>query len=339
MIGQPARDRTLDKRPDGIWRGAFFSMASPCELLARTQRKSTAAKALELVSEEAWRIEAKFSRYRDDSVVAEIHRARGSWVSLDDETNRLLLFAQQVWELSSGSFDITSGVLRRAWSFQPGSAPPDQASVERLLPLIGWSRVEFRPPKIRLPEGMEIDLGGIGKEYAVDRAAELVSNLEGEFLVNFGGDLRAVTQQAHDHSAHGELRSDLSDASTSWADSTSPTGSSSPADSTSPTGATGWTVGVESPAVDDVAIAEIHLASGALATSGDSKRAVVHGGTRYGHVLDPRTGWPVPHAPRSVTVHAPTCVEAGMLATLALLQGENAESFLEEQGFRHWCVR
>ncbi|MEZ4647940.1 MAG: FAD:protein FMN transferase [Candidatus Eisenbacteria bacterium] len=331
MIERPPRDRTLDRRPDGIWRGAFFSMASPCELLARTEKKSTAEKALALVSDEAWRIETKFSRYREDSVVAEIHRARGSWITLDDETTRLLLFAQQVWELSSGSFDITSGVLRRAWSFQPGSVPPDQESVEQLLPLVGWSRVDFDPPKIRLPEGMEIDLGGIGKEYAVDRAAELVGQLEGAYLVNFGGDLRAVPprdgrQTTERFRAHDEPPG---------------AGPESSDDRSGPAreSAIGWSVGVESPLADEVAIAELQLTSGALATSGDAKRAVVHGGVRYGHVLDPRTGWPVPGAPRSVTVHAPTCVEAGMVATLALLQGPDAESFLEEQGFRHWCVR
>jgi thiamine biosynthesis lipoprotein len=60
---------------------------------------------------------------------------------------------------------------------------------------------------------------------------------------------------------------------------------------------------------------------------------------RYSHILDPRSGWPVAQAPRSVTVAAGRCVEAGMLATFALLQGAGAESFLREQGVRYWCMR
>lgn len=60
---------------------------------------------------------------------------------------------------------------------------------------------------------------------------------------------------------------------------------------------------------------------------------------RYSHILDVRTGWPVPQVPRSVTVAAGSCVEAGMLATLAMLEGSAAESFLSEQGVRHWCLR
>jgi thiamine biosynthesis lipoprotein len=60
---------------------------------------------------------------------------------------------------------------------------------------------------------------------------------------------------------------------------------------------------------------------------------------RYGHILDPRSGWPVRDTPRSVSVAAASCVEAGMLATFAMLRGGDAESFLEEQGVRYWCLR
>lgn len=62
-------------------------------------------------------------------------------------------------------------------------------------------------------------------------------------------------------------------------------------------------------------------------------------GVRYGHILDPRTGWPPEDAPRSVTVHAPTCLEAGLLSTLAVLQGKHAEDFLREQGVPWWIHR
>jgi thiamine biosynthesis lipoprotein len=83
----------------------------------------------------------------------------------------------------------------------------------------------------------------------------------------------------------------------------------------------------------------LELAAGALATSGDTYRHIVKDGRRFGHVLDPRTGWPVVGAPRSVTVHAATCTEAGLLAKLALLRGTEAENFLKSEGVRAWCVR
>ena len=83
----------------------------------------------------------------------------------------------------------------------------------------------------------------------------------------------------------------------------------------------------------------LELEHGALATSGDSRRYLLKDGVRFGHILDPRTGWPVAGSPRSVTVAASSCTEAGLLATLALLQGERATEFLEQEGVRYWLVQ
>jgi thiamine biosynthesis lipoprotein len=77
---------------------------------------------------------------------------------------------------------------------------------------------------------------------------------------------------------------------------------------------------------------------GALATSGDSHRFLLKNGIRYGHVLDPRTGWPVQGSPRSVTVAASSCTEAGLLSTMAMLKGSQARQFLEEQQVRFWLL-
>jgi thiamine biosynthesis lipoprotein len=100
-----------------------------------------------------------------------------------------------------------------------------------------------------------------------------------------------------------------------------------------------WRVGVEAVDATATAARQIDLSVGALATSGDAHRYLLKGGKRYGHILDPTTGWPVDGAPRSVTVAAETCTQAGMLATLALLQGRDAESFLEAQGVQFWALR
>jgi thiamine biosynthesis lipoprotein len=83
----------------------------------------------------------------------------------------------------------------------------------------------------------------------------------------------------------------------------------------------------------------LEIATGALATSGDSRRYLQKDGIRYSHILDPRSGWPVESAPRSVTVAADTCTEAGMLSTLAMLEGYNAETFLDGEGAMYWCRR
>ena len=90
---------------------------------------------------------------------------------------------------------------------------------------------------------------------------------------------------------------------------------------------------------DVIAERDLQLRAGALATSGDARRFLLKDGVRYGHILDPRTGWPVRGAPRSVSVAAPSCTEAGVLSTLAMLQGAGAEAWLAAQAVPHWIVR
>lgn len=295
------RRGTALSRTDTGWCGSFPAMASPCEILIEEASAGGARRLLDLASREAWRIEAKFSRYRSDGIVHRINAADGRPVEVDEETARLLDFAAECHALSDGRFDITSGVLRRAWKFDGGDALPAQERIDELLPRIGWEKARWEPPVLTLPAGMEIDLGGVGKEYAVDRTLELLrTETSGAVLVNFGGDL-AVS---------GPRRGDRP-----------------------------WRVGVESLRPEAGAAREIDLFRGGLATSGDANRFLEKDCVRYSHVLDPRTGWPVPGAPRSVTVLANTCTEAGLLATMALVRGEEAEAFLAESGARHWCLR
>jgi thiamine biosynthesis lipoprotein len=274
-------------------------MASPCEVHLAGVDRATAARALEIVAAEARRIEAKWSRYRAFNVVHQINGADGQTVVVDDETARLIDYAAALHELSGGRFDVTSGVLREAWNFDGSDRLPEPARVAALLERVGWRRARWSAPELTLEPGMQIDFGGIGKEYAVDSAAAAVRHLTTSCLLNFGGDLLALGPSA---------------------------------------GGRPWRVGIEALAGGGAA-RELELARGALATSGDSRRFLVKDGKRYGHVLDPRTGWPVEGAPRSVTVAAPTCTQAGMLATFALLHGADAEAFLAREGVQHWCLR
>ncbi len=275
-------------------------MASPCEVLVESSARDAATAAARAVAAEAWRIEDKFSRYRDDNIVHRINSSGGEPVSVDEETARLLDFAATLHQLSNGRFDITSGVLREVWHFDGSDRVPRPDVVRAILERVGWDRVTWDPPVLTLRKGMQIDLGGIGKEYAVDRCiAVLQSAIDVPGLVNFGGDL-AVTGAPRIRPA--------------------------------------WKVAIEGPATGSPERL-IDLRQGALATSGDARRFLVKDGVRYGHILDPGTGWPIADAPKSVTVAADTCTQAGMLSTLAMLRGADAESFLESQGVLFWCRR
>ena len=275
--------------------GRFAAMASPCEVLVDTDDETLAASALHLARAEAERIERTFSRYRSGNIVHRINNARGTPVAVDAETALLIDYAAACHALSEGLFDITSGVLRRVWRFDGSDRVPDAASVREALRHVGWHRVTWADRVLTMPAGMEIDFGGIGKEYAVDRSASLIAAaIPDPFLVNFGGDLFASRPRR---------------------------------------GGRAWGVGLDDPErPGETHLERIDLPRGGLATSGDARRFVRHEGRRLGHILDPRTGWPIEGAPRSVTVIASTCVEAGTLSTLAFLQGPRAASFLEKQG-------
>ena len=296
----PDETMIVEARGANLLAVKFTAMASPCEVLLPSMGHHAALAIGAIAAQEAWRIEKKFSRYRDDSVTAWIHRHRGTPIDVDEETASLIDFASQCFELSEGLFDITSGVLRRAWRFDGSDRIPERRAVEALLPLIGFGKLHWDAPRLLLPPGMELDFGGIGKEYAVDRAYELLAARDWTpFLVNFGGDLRANRPPSHGP----------------------------------------WQVGIERPDTEREPKLLLDLEQGALATSGDSRRYLLKDGVRYGHILDPATGWPVRGAPRSVTVAASSCTEAGLLATMALLQGDGAQAYLDDQGVRYWLLQ
>lgn len=279
----------------------FRAMATPCEVLIESKETATAEAAAHAVEMEARRIEHKFSRYTNDSVVGRINAAGGKEITVDAETAHLLNFSDECFRVSAGLFDITSGVLRRVWRFDGSNRVPSEAQISVLTQLVGWEKVRWNPPVIMLPEGMEIDLGGLAKEYAVDRALGALGEITtSPALVNFGGDLRVS----------GPRRQGAR-----------------------------WKVAIESVDTEGQMAGLLELADGAIATSGDARRFLLKDGVRYGHILNPRTCRPVTDAPRSVTVAAATCVEAGMIATLAVLQGGGAEAFLKREAVRAWCIR
>ncbi len=286
---------------DEIWIGRFEAMASPCEVLVDTPDKDLAQKILDLAVQETRRIEQKYSRYRDDNIVYQINNANGKVIEVDSETAGLLNYAKQCYELSEGMFDVTSGVLRKAWKFDGSDNIPSQQIVAKALSKVGWSKIKWKPPILQLKPGMEIDFGGVCKEYAVDRTALIISTLNiHSVLVNYGGDLVAL----------------------------GPRSSGKP-----------WEIGLQSPdRTSTEMIGKIELSRGGVATSGDLHRFLLKDGVRYSHILNPKTGWPVEKAIRQVTVLGNTCMEAGMLATFALLQGEDAEIFIKAQGVEYRIV-
>jgi len=273
-------------------------MGSRCEIRLYAAAEERAAAGARAAIADVQRLEAKYSRYRNDSATAEINRvaAAGGAIDVDEETATLLDYAATCHGQSEGLFDLTSGVLREAWGPER-SALPDADTLERLLARVGWSKVRWQRPRLAFgASGMEIDFGGVVKEYAADRAAVICA--EAGFrhgLVDLGGDIKIIGPH--------------------------------------PDGAP-WVVGIQHPRIADAVMATLDVSYGAVATSGDYERFFQIDGKRYCHILSPRTGMPV-RGLAGVSVAAEECVVAGSATTIAMLMEDRGPAWLDEVGLPH----
>ena len=210
---------------------------------------------------------------------------------MDTETQALLDLAGRLWDASGGLFDITSGPLRQAWDFRAdGAADPTRIDSARLL--VGWEKIEWQASSLHLPTpGMEIDLGGLAKEYAADSAISLMRNLNvTSALIELAGDVATI--------------GDSEDG-------------------------TPWRVGVQDPdGVGSLCTVQLSIAqpSPRVATMPDGLTIKV---STMATCSTPRTGWPV-GGPSSVSVLDSHCLTAGAVATVACLHSEeHAHAWLE----------
>jgi thiamine biosynthesis lipoprotein len=285
---------------DAIHRTVFEAMASRCEVRLAAPDLRTAQRLMRQAIDEVRRIETKYSRYRPDSIVSRINAAAGkAAVTCDRETMDLLGYAGALFGASGGLFDITSGVLRRAWDFRRPKVPRADA-LEPLLALVGWHKVQCEAEAVLLRQtGMEIDFGGFGKEYAADRAAAVLADAGVRHgYVNLGGDMRFLGPQMDGRP---------------------------------------WSIGIQDPRDPEGVVATIPVSQGALATSGDYERYFELDGRRYCHILDPRSGMPVRYW-RSVSVLAPLSIAAGSCSTIAMLKQQDGIHFLNASDMRYLAV-
>ena len=263
--------RMLETVEDG-WRGRFKAFGLRAEVRLRDATPATAREALRLVSEECWRVQAAFSLHGAESLVRAANAGAGGWVPTGREFDRLLDFADTCFRLSRGRFDISRPIAQRAEAGVPDAG--------------GWSRIERKRGRLRLPPGLSIDFGAMAREYALDRALFIARQVHaGDLLLRVGAEAAVEAESVP------------------------------------------WRLATASP--DESGPDAIELLSGAIATRSAVSRTD----------SDAADVEPDGSAPRAITVVAPQCIQAGMLATLALLNGANAERFLGEQGVRFWCQR
>ncbi len=268
----------------GLHKLTFQAMSTVCRVHFRAPTAGLARDFQDAALRWVAGFEAQYSRFIPNSLIGRINAAAGrDWVEVDAETDALFNLCQEMIFFTRGAFDPSSLPLIRLWNWKANPpVVPDAAQIQTARELVGWRKLKRRRGAIHLPQaGMGLDLGGIGKEYAVDRVLMLAQQRGIEnVLVDFGSDVRV----------HGE-----------------------------PPEQGAWHVGLEDPRQPGRCWTGVAVTNHAVATSGDYLRHFLHGGRRYGHILDPRTGYPVNNGTLAVSVVAPHCTLAGILATTACI--------------------
>jgi thiamine biosynthesis lipoprotein len=277
---------------------AFKVMGGPARLVIEhpAAHAASARAACQTVEGLLRDLETRYSRYRENSLISQINRlaGTGTLTPVDEETLALLEFCGRLWEQSHGLFDPTAGILRQVWDFSSGRQG-DVSELPDLLAKVDWSKLVQSAQGVGLRDvGMELDLGGIVKEYGADKAAQSLRNHGfNHALIELAGDVVAVGSK---------------------------------------TSGAPWHVGITDPEAPSKTLVTIELTNCALATSGNYQRFIEINGRRYSHFLSPQSGWPVEGA-ASVSVISDRCLTAGAVATVACLHsGTDAAAWLNKAG-------
>jgi FAD:protein FMN transferase len=267
--------------------GSFFEVCLPASMPGAV---SLACHALDLIEE----LEAQLTVYRDDSEVSELNRtAHLAPVRVERRLFALLESAVAVSRETEGAYDVTSGALSEAWGFVKGpKRVPDEETLARARACSGWQHLRFDRETMTVGfdrEGVRINLGSIGKGYAIDRAIELIRD-------------HSLVDSALVHGGRSSLFA-----------LGSPPGQF----------AGRWEIALRNPFEPEVPLGVLRLRNRGLGTSGAAFQQFVVDKKVYGHIIDPRTGVPA-QGPASVTVLAPTAAVADALSTAFYLLGPDA---------------
>src|SRR5450755_574097 len=252
------------------------------ELLADDAAKGSAA--IDAVMAEMRRIDELMSHYKPESELSQINlRAAAEPVHVDRELFDLLKLSQHFSEITGGAFDITYAGVGRLYDYRL-HIKPTEAQIQAALPSVNWRNLLLDPDKLTVKfarPGMRIDVGGIGKGYAVDRCIAILQSLGFHHaLVTAGGDSRIIGDR------DGRP----------------------------------WVIGIRHPDDPNKIVTRLPLVDTAMSTSGDYYRYFDANGVRYHHIIDPRTGHSASRV-RSATILGPTATETDGLSKTAFVLG------------------
>jgi FAD:protein FMN transferase len=264
---------------------SFTSMGTVATVTVPEQYRDRLEPLTDSIKKEFRRLEALLTTYQPDSEISRLAQSAGAPQPVSPDTMRILELSKRYGELSGGAFDVTVAPLVRLWGFgvRPPNNPPEPDQIEAQRRFVDFRRISLGQGTASLPPGMSVDLGGIGKGYAIDVALGLMRAAGiPAAMMDFGGNIRVLGQ---------------------------------------PEPGENWTIGVRDPFDHEQLIGKLSLPDGtAVATSGNYERFVEMGGRRYGHIVDPRTGVPV-EGMAGTTAIAPDAAMSDALSTSMFVLG------------------
>lgn len=273
------------------------AMACEFELLFNLHQYSQSGAAAMLAFQLIDDLEDQMTVYRSQSEVSLLNAtAPANWVQVESGLYGLLKKSLQINQDTNRAFDITAGPLSKVWGFDKRSgALPDETAITAALDCVGMERIEFDDETFSIrfcSSDVSINLNGIGKGHALDEVARLFESKSiGDFVIH-GGQSSVL--------ARGSSSPDLKRHESSESAGTALLN--------------GWDVGVSHPTLPGVRLGQFRLRDRALGTSGTARQGFFHNGKRYGHIIDPRSGWPAGHV-LSTTVVSNSAALSDALAT------------------------
>lgn len=282
----------------GLFKLKFKALGTVCEVQFRAESVEIAKEYRKLALGWLRDFEERWSRFKQTSLLCRINAEAGrSAVEITGADEEILKLCEHTFEISEGLNDPTSLPLTSLWdrAGREDRMPSDE-EIEEAKKLISWPTVEWGNGRVFLPEkGMALEIGGFGKEYAVDRLIDFAKRLDiVDCLVDLGRDVAALGQ---------------------------------------PPNGPVWVIGIEDAREEDAAAFRLAVSGKGLATSGNGRRFRMIGGRKFGHIIDPRSGWPAENNLLTASCLADDCLTAGLLSTNACIIGEKKGMEAVERSF------
>ena len=297
---------TSSKNSASIKSYSFKAMGSPCEIRLFSDSDKNTDALFDKLSQNIQQLESKYSRFIKDNFLYKVNQAglTGKSYPVDNEFIQLLEYANTCYQQSDGLFDITSSPLQKLWSKsvrkQHNFALPSEEETQTAKDRMGWQYIHWDNSTLYFDKiGMELDFGGIVKEYAADRAASIcISENCHSGIIDLGGDIHIIGPHPN-----GEP----------------------------------WRIDIRHPQGNEPedSMGGFSINHGGLASSGSYERFVELEGQRYCHLVSPKTGRPI-ESMAAVSVVADQCVIAGSVCTIAMLKDKEGPEWLKSVGVQHY---